>query len=471
MNMIKDNFVGIMKFGGNQEYDAFFNVNGNRVKIVPLTQSCIDKIHKLNCVDGKEQTNGVGEWLYGFAEDNCSVAILRKTHFDIRITSGVDMKIAHFHSPLIVKSSIAGKEIDLKTFDSIEFYGGVVDILHNPDLAIQCRNGGTIIFETSENYTKKYEVEIDKEQFEVIYSVSMEELKLELGKVPDLKNAIHSIIKFKFQSPKQLIEIEKYYNYAMSLFQFCTRRINVCSQIRLYKNNIESPIYIRLEDGFADYSDDIDITRVIRFKNLHECFPKLLKILNEKATRPHLNFLPKQNKDIKRILNTNINDLCIAFEKEYSLSKTSVQETEKKAAKELAEYLENIVKKYEDCPEIVKNKAISLMTPLKSFSPSLKEKIICICKLYYQSAKAITEQLNHDNYGITTFYSDEEFEKKIAEFVRIRNSVSHSSVRWNDGVEIYHHLQLYIFINVLVRCGISPKSATDILSCMFNHLF
>lgn len=471
MNMIKDNFLGVVKFCGNQGYDAFFNVNENIVKIVPLTKSCIDKIYKLNCVDGKDQTDDVGDWLYGFTEDNCSVAILRKTHFDIRITSGVDMKTAHFYSPLIVKSSIVGKEIDLKTFDSIEFYGGVMDILHNPDSALQCSDGGTIVFKTAEKYTKKYEVEIDKEQFEVIYSVSMEELKYEVGKIPDLKNGIHSIIKFKFQSPKKLIEIEKYYNYAMSLFQFCTRRINVCSQIRLYKNNIKGPIYVRLEDGFADYADDLDITQVIRFNALSEFFPKLLKILNEKATRPHLDFLPKENKHINRILHTNINDLCIAFEKEYSLSKTSVQETEKKAAKELAEHLENIVKKYENCPEIVKNKAISLMTPLKSFSPSLKEKIICICKLYYQYAKVITEQPNHDNYGITTFYSDEEFEKRIAEFVRIRNSVSHSSVRWNDGVEIYHHLQLYIFINVLVRCEISPQSVTDILSWMFNHLF
>lgn len=470
-NIIEDSFTGVLTIGKVEGYNAFFSINGNVVKILPLDKECRETIDRMSGMDGKGLADASRQWLYGFTEDNCNVAILKQSRLHSGLTSGLDMKTAQFKTPLIVKSTAVGRNIDLSTFDSIEFYGGIVDILHNPDQAIDW-NGNTISFKSSDNYTKEYGVEVNGEHFRVTYSVNTTALSQKIGKLPDLSDAVHSILKFTFQSSKKLEDIEKYYSYAMSLFQFCTGRLNVCSEVRLYKNDVGRPILLYLNDGFEDYASDLDCLNVIRFGYLGEFMPKLLKLLNEDSTRPHLNFLPKRNSDVNNILYTDVNDLCIAFEIEYSCSKIASSKEIKGAAKELTEVLFDVIGKRENCPDIVKDKAKAILnSQLKGFSPALKEKIAYICELNYEYAKAITEQPGHNDLGISTFYSREEYEKKIADFVKIRNSASHTGITWNGGIDIFSHLKLYIYFSVLTRTGVPQESVAGILSWMFSRLF
>lgn len=471
-DIIEDSFTGILNLSNSETSNAFFSINGNLVTLLPLSEECGKAIDRLSGMDGKGPADDSKQWFYGFADDNTNVAILRNSRMRCRLTSGYNMKAAQFRTPLIVKSTAAGTNIDLSTFDTIEFYGGIVDILHNPDRAI-CHKENTISLVSPDNYTERYDVDINGEHFEVEYSISTTGLCLELGKLPDLRNTVHSVLRFNFRLPVRLEDIEKYYSYAMSLFQFCSGRLNVCSDVRIYKNNVGGrPILLRLKDGFDDYADDLDITKVIRFSCLGEHLPNLLKLLNEKGKAPYLNFLPKRNKDINNILYTDVNDICIAFEIEYSHTERYTSREEKKAAKELAETLIGIVDNKEDCPDVVRNKAKAILnTQLKGYVPPLKEKIAYICKLYYEPVKSITEPPGHDALGITKFYSSEEFEKKITKFVDIRNSASHARIDWNDGVKIFYHLKLYIYFSILVRSGIAPEITANILSWMYGWLF
>lgn len=470
-NTIADNFTGALNIGHSEGYNAFFNVNGNVVKLLPLTKECGDTLYKLSGMDGKEQADDLKQWLYGFTEDNCNIAILKKDRLNVGFTSGYDMRSAQFYTPLIVKSTVPGKIIDLSTFDAIEFYGGIVDILHNPDQVVKW-DKETITFKTPDHYTRKYIVEINGEHFEVMYSISTASLNIDAGKLPDLRGTIHSILKFNFQSPRMLMEIEKYYSYAMSLFQFCAGRLNVCSEVRLYKNDVSRPILLRLNDGFDDHANNLSFTEVIRLGYLDEFLPSLLKLLNEDSTRPHMEFLTKRNKDVNNILYTDINNLCIAFEIEYSHSASVPLKDERDAAKKLTEVLIDVVDKGEDYPEIVKNKAKSILnSQLKDFSPSLKEKIVYICELYREYVRPITEQQGHDTLGISKFYSSEEYQKKISKFVKIRNSASHANITWNDGIDIFYHLKLYIYCSILMRTQIPPQSIIAMLSWMFGRLF
>ena len=470
-NTIADSFTGVINIGSSDSYNAFFNVNGNIVKLLPLTKECGDTVYRLSGMDGKGQVDDSKQWLYGFTEDNCSVAILKKSRLSVRLTSGYDMRTAQFYTPLIAKSTAPGKNVDLSTFDAIEFYGGIMDIIHNPDQAIKW-NSNTIVFTNPDNYTRKYDIEINGEHFEVMYSISTEGLSMDMGKPPDLRGTVHSILKFNFRSPRMLMDIEKYYSYAMSLFQFCTGRLNVCSEVRLYKKDVDRPILLRLNDGFDDYANNLNFTEVIRLGYLDEFLPRLLKLLNEDSTRPHLEFLPKRNKDVNNIMYANVNNLCIAFEIEYSRTMATSLEEERDAAKKLTEVLIEVIDKWEDCPELVKNKARAILnSQLKDFTPSLKEKITYICELYHEHVMPLTEQPGHDSLGISTFYSSEEYQKKIAKFVKIRNSASHSKITWNDGVDIFYHLKLYIYFSILTRTGIPPQSITAMLSWMFGRLF
>lgn len=472
-NAFSDSLTGVVNLCGGEGYDAFFSADWNHIKLHPLTKKCGDEIYRLSGMDGQGQADSSAQWLYGFADDNCSVAILRRTRPAVGFSSGVDMRVAHFYSPILVKSTAVGKAVDLSTFDIIEFRGGIMDCLHNPDRAAHWENH-TIVFPDRDRYTKQFDVTINDESFQVMYSIDTAELSMELGKVPDLRSQVHSVLRFMFSSPKNIADIEKYYGYAMCLFQFCAGRRNVQSEVRLYKNDLGRPILVRLNDGFDDYADDLDLTKVIRLSYLCEHLPGLLKILNEKEKkdkRPNLMFLPIRNKDVGNISYTNVTDLCSAFEREYSCLNVSVGEKTKIAAQELGKLLEDTIDQLKDCPAVVIDKAKALLSQLKGFSPSLREKITYLYKRYCEDAKPITEQKGHDALGIATFYNAKQFEEKIREFIKIRNTASHASVVWSDGMDIYNHLNLYIYFSVLDRAGVPQEDISCILSWMFNRLF
>lgn len=100
------------------------------------------------------------------------------------------------------------------------------------------------------------------------------------------------------------------------------------------------------------------------------------KLLNEDNTKPYLSFLQKRNKNTNNILYTDVGDLCVSFEREFSFSKIESNEKNKKAAKLLADHLLKIINEMEDCPEEVKTKANNILNlQLKGFTPSSKEKI------------------------------------------------------------------------------------------------
>lgn len=474
---ISDNFNGMCDLQeiGSGEYDSFFNVHDNIVTLIPLNDDCREKVNILSNNDGSNEKK---QWLHGISEDGCSIAFLKTTHLYTTIPS---LRTAIFGTPIMVKS-ITENSIDVKTFNAIEFRGGIVDILYTPALAIEENyQQNQIVFRDKGCFTKKYNVEINSEKFEITYSISCSDLTMETGKVPDLRKSIHSIIRFDFATEKSLDDIEKYYSYAMQLFQFCTGRLNVNFEIRLYKSEIHdggkvinsSPILVKFQNGFDDYANDIlNITQVIRLNFLGNNFPKLMGILNEKKKQPYLLFLPKRNKYINVITYTDVSDICVAFEQEYSLSKTNDKCNEQKEAKALTKELLEIINKKDDCSEPVKKKAINILnSQLKSFSPSLKEKIISLYEEFMECAKPITEKKGHDIHGISKFYSQDEFKRKVSKFVEIRNKASHAGIVWNDGIEIFSHLKLIIYFSVLKRAGYSSEESCSMLSELFGRDF
>lgn len=266
--------------------------------------------------------------------------------------------------------------------------------------------------------------------------------------VSDLRNSVHAILRFNFKKEQQLCNLEKYYSYAMNIFQVCTGRLNVRSEIRLYKNIISEPIFVKRIYAFDDYLNDVlNFKKVIRLDFLDEKLTVLARILNEKKTQPYLLFLPQRNKYINSITYTNVTDLCVAFEREYTLLERDSKEKEVEAAKALTKELLKVIDSTIDCPDTVKIKAKNILnSQLKSFSPSLKEKIVVFYKKFKKHVKQIIEQEGCDLYGISKIYSEEEFKKKLSKFIDIRNKASHDGVIWNDGVEIFSHLKFLIYL-------------------------
>lgn len=471
--IISENFSGLLNMQGVGNIpDASFSISNNIVTIIPLTNECRQHNHKLSYTDGSADNDN---WIFGYSDDNRNIAILRKTRLSTIISCPIDLQVAKFSTPIIVKSA-EPRDINLRTFDAIEFRGGIIDILHMPDLACRIDDGGRCIkFIDKSSYTETYPIEIDNEMMEVTYSVDTSELKLELGKTVDLRNDICSVLRFDFESSKQLSDIFKYYSYAMKLCQFCCGRLNVCFEMRLYQkkqcadNNTEiTPIYVKFKDGFDDYANDVlDSINVICFNLLGDKFPSLFKILAEEKTQPHLSFLSNRNIERNRIKYTDIGDLCVAFDREFRLK--PIEDSEKQDEITLfCDEMEKFIDESEHSEEL-KNRAKGLIGTIKNPSPKM------IISLFYDCfevlLKKITEQEDHIKYGVTKFYSNDEFKKLISKFVGIRNKVAHSGIVGNEVTEIFTHLKLLIYFCVLKRAGYSGGESVQILSRLFGRFF
>lgn len=163
--------------------------------------------------------------------------------------------------------------------------------------------------------------------------------------------------------------------------------------------------------------------------------------------------------------------MCVSFENEYKFLDNAKDPSIVKEAEKLTEDLLNCIDN-SNASELVKNKAKGIITGnLQNFSPSLKEKIGYIYGLFKDDMRTITEQDGHDIIGVTKFYKEKEFKKKIKLFSQIRGSAAHSGVHWNGGEEIYLHLVLLIYYSILSRAGYSNQECTRILSCLFYHRF
>jgi len=464
-NIISDNLNGILDLQGKGEgYDSSFNVQDSLVTIIPLNGSAKRHSHVLSYNDGSNEKD---DWLFGLAEDNCKIAFLKKTHLAQRFSSSIDLSASKFFAPIIVKAS-KPKDIDLKTFDAIEFRCGIVDILHLSALAINEEySQRRITFKEKETFTYRYEVTVNKEKFEIVYSVDIGEVVMEAGKIPDLRSEIHSFVRFNFTEEKSLNDIEKYYSYAIHLFQFCAGRLNVGFEIRLYKNEFcgdkriinPAPIFVKFQDGFDDYANDnIKFTDLIRFQLLGDRLPNVFELLNDKKKQPHLLFLPKKNKQVYKILYTDITDMCVAFEKEYSFLNKTKDEINQNAAKNLTEKLLYLVEQEIECPECVKLKATNILnSQLKNFSPSLKEKFFMLYEEFGTSAK------------VTEIYEAKEFKKIVSDFVDIRHKASHAGIVWNKSTEVFPYLKKLIYFSVLKRSGYKLNESVAILSWMFKY--
>ena len=467
---LPDHFSGFINIADEEgRADSQFSIVDRFVTMIPFTDSSKKELGKLGYNACDESIHH--RWFYGYTDLNSAFAFLQTTPVRERLSSGLSLRAGYLHTPVIVHGSDSSIT-DVHTFNSIEFYGGIIDKLYNSAYAIEYSpEQKSIVFKDLKKYLHSFDVTINNEKFRVklliraSYVMSIE--------VPDLKNNVCSSLRFEFDDDKTLDDIGKYYNYALRLFQFCSGRLNVRSNICIFNSRIsEKPIYVRMQDEYEDYANDVLLSRqVIGLDCLLSKLPELISVLNEKKIKPYIEFLPLANKFAGLVNYTQITDLCVSFENEYKFLDNAKDPSIVKEAEKLTEDLLNCIDN-SNASELVKNKAKGIITGnLQNFSPSLKEKIGYIYGLFKDDMRTITEQDGHDIIGVTKFYKEKEFKKKIKLFSQIRGSAAHSGVHWNGGEEIYLHLVLLIYYSILSRAGYSNQECTRILSCLFYHRF
>ena len=145
----------------------------------------------------------------------------------------------------------------------------------------------------------------------------------------------------------------------------------------------------------------------------------------------------------------------------------------KKQAQELSKELNLFIEK-SNYPQKVKEKAKALNCgALANMQPSLKEKIIALYDDFAVQLNEVSNCKYHDYDNSTTVkeYSDDDFKRLIGKFVQIRNSAAHTGIIWNEGIQIYQHLQLLMYFCVLKRAGYTLEESKKILFNLFKWRF
>ena len=104
----------------------------------------------------------------------------------------------------------------------------------------------------------------------------------------------------------------------------------------------------------------------------------------------------------------------------------------------------------------------------------MKEKINTLIDEFFEPMKSIFEKslcIEHVKYEITKSYTIDEMKNMIIQFIKMRNLVSHAEIVWNEGRDIFPHLQLLVYFSVLKRSGYTIDESKCILSYMFNGKF
>lgn len=320
-------------------------------------------------------------------------------------------------------------------------------------------------------FQKTFEVNVNQENIVVTYSVNIS-CSIKKDKAPNFNEDTHSFFRMKFESSHSFDDIWKYYIYGYKLFQFCSGRQNVSSEIRLYEYEDSQPIRVIFQDDFDDYAQDVlDSMRVVQLVQLGDKFPCLFKLLNEEKSEPNLLFLPEKNRYWNLIKYSDVTDLCSALDREYAKSKLDHRsKQDKESAKALREGINEFIDALDSYPDYIISKAKALLNQLNSYSPSLKENISIITDLYYDPSKEITQRKGHDLAGIP-FFTREQFDRKIVEIKKIRDNSAHAGVFWNEGIDIFSHLKLFVYYSILKRAGYNIEESTMILSGLFSLYF
>ena len=453
--------LGILFRHDDDDFTASFSAVGQLVSILPMNKSSREICRILQYNDKSDDNDS---WFYG-QSDSYAIAILRR---GVVPTSFNSMGTISFHSPMILKSTCGIKNAkDPFKFTSIEFIGGIIDIMYLPTMCFNKKDSYNK-FELRERneYTKQYTICVNGESFILEYSIHVEN-NAAIGQVPDFTDT-HSTITFRFNTEKCFSEIEKYYSYALSLCQFCSGCLNVRLGINVYNDNDGSKFIAQYSDSFDDYADnDLDATQVINLNQMDSDVIGLFKILNEDKTRPYLLFLPQRNKDYYTIHYTNVTDMCVSVDREYRLLNNPFKIDLNAVGRISADVIKYLNEKNEE-DELI-NRVSGLLGNLKN--PSPKAMITQLYHEFYDSVMTITNNGIEDELRNIKRYSEDEFSKLASKFVDIRNKAAHKGILWNEGIGIYNHLKLLIYLSVMKRANIADKKSIELLEAIFYRQF
>ena len=260
------------------------------------------------------------------------IAILRKGKF---ITNLIGTNVAiRFATPIIIKAAgntqgfFSMLTEDWGKFHAITFFGGNINALHTPDIAIEQPDISELLkYDGKRNikmrplsdYTRKTKFQIENEKVTLTVSVEQtSETNNAENKVAYNLGKMCTFFRFSFENAQKFEKIEKYYIIVKKIVAILTFQNNVCfEEVYLSQRNSEQKYFktgiCKIFEHYENYSIRQRL-KVIPIFSVFDYITNLVNgIINNKADSL-LELLPEDNKMVNRISIKNIQDLCTALE-------------------------------------------------------------------------------------------------------------------------------------------------------------
>lgn len=214
MSKINDNFCGYLNIGD----DTFvYNISNNVVTLLPAQ---IEQVKRYEALDQIQSCDiDSPEYLFGIDDNNNKIAMLRNGKFNSGFF-GLNPSIK-FETPIIIKAAgnldgfYSMLTEDWDKFHSITFYGGNINSLCNPQMAVkrstvdksQSDGARKIEIRPWDDYSRTIDFVIDDEKVTLTISV------VQTGEANNSENMesyslgeLNSFIVFPLRMPKILIK-------------------------------------------------------------------------------------------------------------------------------------------------------------------------------------------------------------------------------------------------------------------------
>lgn len=451
---IRERFNGYLKI----ENDTFaYSIADNTVTLLPA-ESDLDKQYE-SFIRARSHKAELPEFIYG-TDGHTNIAFMRKSKFFFdHLETNFFIR---FGTPLIVKAASFSSDHGWEKFHSITFYGGNINSVLNPEIALQSFNESHPTnsflerrFKHPSDYTRSIDFMLDKKKVTLTTWVYQSWSRYDTGRRGAFSlGELDASISLTFEEPQDLSNIIGYYHIILKLISILTRKGNNSFDTYLTQIGKDGKTYqtavCKIFDGFENYAD-INTFKSIPIYDIFDCLPNLITKIHNGETEPLLALLPTDNRRAFSISITNIQDMCTALEAAYPKQKREKDALITELKREIKETIKAFQKKHTD---ININSETTLCNCFQHLDFTLRQKILT---MYNDNKKFIDPIIQ--KYHLPPLNND-----TVRAFVNLRNNKTHGGAfELDKSAYIYEALLAIVYVQLFKSIELSEEMIESIM--------
>lgn len=355
---------------------------------------------------------------------------------------------------LYIQEEAAVQNHDFASFNSLCFYGGVLNSLM-----------GTLSITTHFTGVGEEQVQRKLEKKTYYFSTPYGNCALSIGKADGSKQYTHKVelentiyLKVSFDKPQTLSTLRKHYSKINTLISFMThRRQNHFDRIVIAPSTDDPNWYHKRSDVHFRVVDEASTNSLhhICFEDLGDGVATLLAIIyNSNGKKPSysLGFIPQNDEDAHYFSDDLVRAVCAGLECEIAQDKT-IHSDQEQALRELSTSVKELIKnhksEHEGNPVLTEGTYALIESSVDHWSKSAYE-TYCILYQKFEAAMLAYQQFKHPAISNGDIHT----------FVKYRNSITHGTYQdtTQEIIRTTMTMKALVYCSVLKRIGVPMET-------------